>query len=304
MGRAPTVQGTYVSVEGGFLLLDGDGVNGHGISATPGGAIGDVQVSARDGWFAGGLIGFAGQSPLVPGLPFTRIELYGLYGQADDGARHTAPPLGDISLKNDSATILINGGRSGVTSTERTIGEGQVRFEGDDIINATTSITWVVAPFVRWNNEDVTTVVTGCCDLIREANVETRMYGIIVAAEPEVWLTPQMALVGRLGAGIYGFDADGSYRSRSTLPAPDPFAAAISDGDSGVGFRGQLGAGLKFKLTSNANLETFAEADYFSDVASAHTANNQPGDTTASHTVSDSQWEFRAGARVTIGLGP
>jgi hypothetical protein len=304
MGRAPTVQGTYVSFEGGFLLLDGDGANGHGITAIAGATIDDVQVAARDGWFAGGLIGFAGQQPLIAGLPFKRIELYGLYGQAEDGASHTAPPLGDISLKNDSAAILINGGKSGVTSTERTIAEGQVRLEGDDIINATTSITWVVAPFMRWNNEDVTTVVTGCCNLIRDANVETRMYGIIVAAEPEVWLTPQMAIVGRLGVGIYGFDADGSYRSRSTLPGPDPFGATISDGDSGVGFRGQLGAGLKFKLTSNANLETFAEADYFSDVASADTADNQPGGTTASHTGSDSQWEFRAGARITIGLGP
>ena len=304
MGRAPTVQGTYLSFEGGYLLQDGDGVIGHGISTTPG-VTDDITVAPRDGWFAGGLVGFASKDRFVAGLPFNRIELYGLYGRAEDGISHTAPPLGDISLKNDDATALIAGGKSGSTSVERWIAEGQVRFEGDDIINATSSVTWVVAPFVRWSGENVTTVVTGCCDLIRNASVETRMYGIVVAAEPEIWLTPQMALVGRIGAGLYGFNADGDYRSHSTLPGPaDPFAAALSDSDSGIGFRGQLGAGLKFKLTSTANLETFAEADYFSDAGHANTANNQPGDTTVSHTGSTDLWELRAGARITIGFGP
>ena len=304
MGRAPiAVQGTYVSLEGGYLLHDTDGVIGHGISATPG-VTEDVALSARDGWFGGGLAGFVNQGPLIAGLPFNRVELYGLYGRTSEDLSHTAPPLTGISLKNDDATVLINGGNSGRTSVDHRAAEGGVRFEGDQILNATASITFAVSPFVRWSGEDVQTVVTGCCNLIRDASVETWMYGIVVAAEPEIWLTPQIAIIGRLGAGIYGFNSEGDYRSRSTLPGPDPFAAAVSDGDSGVGFRGQLGAGLKFKLTPAAFLETFAEADYFSDTGTAHTANNQPGDTGASHTGSTDLWELRAGARVTVGFGP
>jgi hypothetical protein len=303
MGTAPvSPQGTYVSFEGGYLLQSADGIIGYGASATPG-VVDDVIVNPRDGWFAGGLIGLASQAPLVAGLPFRRIELYGLYGRADDSSSATAPPLTDLVLKNDDDSQLVDGGLTGRTTAERWFAEGQLRFEGDDIVNASTSITWVVAPFVRWSGEDVNTVVTGCCDLIRDASVETRMYGVLVAMEPEIWLAPQIALVGRLGAGIYGFDADGDYRSRSTLPGPDIFAAHITDGDSGVGFRGQLGAGLKFKLTSTVNLETFAEADYFSDVATAHTASNH-ADGSVSHTESTDLWELKAGARITIGFGP
>lgn len=304
MGRAPvTVQGTYVSFEGGYLLQDAGGVIGYGISSLPG-TMTDVVVSPDTGWFAGAMIGFANSGPFIAGLPFHRVELYGLGGSMDDNASPTSPPLLDISLKNDDATQLITGGLSGRTSSTREFAEGGIRFEADDIVNATTSITWTVAPFIRWSGEDTQSVVTGCCDLVRASSVDTWMYGIVVAAEPELWLTSQVALVGRLGAGIYGFSSDGDYRSSSTLPGPDPFAAHLADSEDGVGFRGQLGAGFKFKLTSAAFLETFAEADYFSDVGTAHTANNQPGDTTASHSDTTDLWELRAGARLTFGFGP
>ncbi len=127
------------------------------------------------------------------------------------------------------------------------------------------------------------------------------MYGILIAAEPEVWLTNDVAFVGRVGVGIYGYDADGDFNSSDNLNGF--FASQLSDGVSGVGFRGQLGAGLKFRLSNTANLETFAEADYFSDVGTALMANNQPGDATPSRTGTTDLWELRAGARVTIGLG-
>jgi hypothetical protein len=77
----------------------------------------------------------------------------------------------------------------------------------------------------------------------------------------------------------------------------------FSDGDSGVGFRLVLGAGLKFKLTETARLETFAEADYFSDVGTAQLSNNDPNDATASHAGTTDMWELRVGARLTIGFG-
>lgn len=300
MGKAPVTEGTYGSIEGGFLHQDGGDVIGHGISPVAGTTI-DVLVSPDSGWFAGGMIGFANSNALIAGLPFRRMELYGFYGRTDDDASHTSPPLAGVSLKNVDASFLVGGGATGTTSSERRTFEGGIRFEGDDLVNATTSMTWVVSPFIRWTGEETNSLITQCCNLVRSGDVDTVMYGIIVAAEPEVWLTNDVAFVGRVGVGIYGYDADGDFSSSDNLNGF--FASQLSDGDSGVGFRGLLGAGLKFRLSSTANLETFAEADYFSDVGTALLANNQPGDGTSSRTGTTDLWELRAGARVTIGFG-
>lgn len=300
MGKAPVNEGTYGSIEGGFLHQNADDIIGYGTGLPPG-TIVDVTVDPDNGWFIGGMIGFAGTSPFIAGLPFTRIELYGLYGRTDDDVSATSPPLAGISLKNVDATILVNGGASGTTSSERRTVEAGLRFEGEDQAGGNATWTWVAAPFIRWMNEETDTLVVQCCGLRNNSDVDTTMYGIYVAAEPEIWLSNAVAFVGRVGVGIYGYSADGDFRSSDNLNGF--FAAGFSDDDSGVGFRGLLGAGFKFKLSSNANLETFAEADYFSDVGTAAMANNQPGDGTPSHTDTSDLWELRAGARVTIGFG-
>ena len=300
MGKAPVSQGTYGSIEGGFLHQEGDGIVGYGTGLPPG-TIVDVTVDPDNGWFGGGMIGFAGNGALVGGLPFTRIELYGLFGRTSDDASDIVPPSAGISLKNVDASFLVNGGSTGTTSSDRRTFEGGLRFEGDDQVNATTTMTWVVSPFVRWTNEETDTLITQCCQLRRSGDVDTVMYGILIAAEPEVWLTNDVAFVGRVGVGLYGYNADGDFASSDNLNGF--FAAGFSDGDSGVGFRGQLGAGFKFRLSPSANLETFAEADYFSDVGTASMANNQTADSTASRTSTSELFELRAGARVTIGFG-
>ncbi len=300
MGKAPVSDGAYGSVEGGFLKQDGGDVIGHGISPVAGTTI-DVLVSPDSGWFAGGMIGLASRNAIIAGLPFRRIEVYGLYGRADDDAHHTSPPLTGTSLKNVDASVLVSGGATGATTSERSTFELGIRFESDDAVSSTTSITWVFSPFVRWTGEETNTRIAQCCSLLRSGDVDTTMYGILIAAEPEVWLTDGVAFVGRVGAGIYAYDSDGDFRSSDNLNGF--FAASFSDGDSGVGFRGLLGAGLKFKLSNTAHLETFAEADYFSDVGTALMANNQPLDATASRTGTTDLWELRAGARVTIGFG-
>lgn len=298
MGKAPVSDGTYGSIEGGYLYQDGGDIIGHGINPVAGTTI-DILVSPDSGWFAGGMIGFANRDALIAGLPFRRIELYGLYGRTSDDASDSAPPLAGLSLKNVDATFLVENGSAGLTSSERRTFEAGLRFEGDDQTSATSSMTWVLSPFIRWTGEETDTFVTQCCDLRRSGDVDTMMYGIVVAAEPEVWLTNDVAFVGRVGVGIYVYDADGDFNSSDNLNGF--FAAHLSDGDSGVGFRGLLGAGLKFKLSETANLEAFAEADYFSDVGTAIMANNQ-NDLTTSHTGTTDMWELRAGARLTIGF--
>ncbi|WP_156827297.1 hypothetical protein [Hyphomicrobium zavarzinii] len=303
MGKAPVGPNGYtLSFDGGYLHQDGPDVTGHGIVVTSGGPEQDTFVSPNDGYFVGGQIGYENGTPYL--FDFNRFEVYLLYGNADDSARNTAPPLSDIILKNVDGTLLgAGGGLTGRTKVERETWEVGFRLEDDDVVNATTTVTWAFAPFIRSFEEDTSTLVTTtlCCEFRRGASVDALLYGIAVSAEPETWLTSNVALVGRVGAGIYGYDADGKFRSSSN-GTPDIFAATISDNDSGVGFRGLLGIGLKVKLSQTANLEGFAEADYFSNVPTAHlTSNKIVG--LESHVQDDDLWELRTGLRITIGLG-
>lgn len=304
MGRAPVgQQGTYGSVEGGYLYQDGGEVIGHGIAAAPGTLV-DVFLSPDQGFFVGGMAGFANGVPVITGLPFTRIETYLLYGQTEDSTSHSAPPLSDISFTSVDGNVNVIGGLRGRTSVQRETWEGGVHLESDQSTGANSSLTFVFGPFIRLSEEDTTTTVTNCCVLHREGEVDTWMYGVMSAVEPEIWITQGVAFVARLGVGIYGYDAEGDFRSFTTgLPPPDPVLASASDSSTGVGFRGLLGAGLKFRLGALVNLETFAEADYFSDVGTAQMPTNTSASGVAASVGTDDLWEVRTGARVTIGLG-
>lgn len=304
MGRAPVESGTYGGIEGGYLHQDGGDLIGHGVNTAPG-VIVDTALSPDGGWFAGGMIGFASRDALIGGLPFHRVEVYGLYGRSEDDVSHAVPGVVGVALKNVDASVLVELGASGTSEAERRTFEGGLRFEADDASNATSSLTWVFNPFIRSSNEEINSHVIECCNLFRSGDVDTLMYGVVLAVEPELWLSSSIALVGRAGIGVYGYEADGDYSSIDDLNGF--FAATLSDSESGIGFRGQLGAGLKFKLGSTANLETFAEADYFSDVGTARMANNQPpggaGAERVSQTDTTDMWELRAGARLTVGFG-
>ncbi len=302
MGKAPVgPNGRYLSFEGGYLHQDGPDVTGHGIVVTGGGAERDVLVSPDDGFFAGGTVGFDTGTPYLD--KFHRVEFFLLYGKADDSRSDTSPPAADLTLKTVDGTILVTDGLSAKTKVERESWEFGARLEHDQAVNPTTTVTWSLAPFVRNLEEETHTAVSACCDLQRSGKIDAWLYGISLSAEPERWLTPQLALVGRLGAGIYGYDADGKFRSSSDLD-PDGFAASVSDGDSGFGFRGLLGVGLKYKLSPTSNIEGFAEADYFSKVPTAHLSSNSSAGGYESHVQDDDLWDLRTGLRLTFGFGP
>ncbi len=302
MGLAPVgPDGIYVSVEGGYLHQEGPDVIGHGTNATAA-SFANVLVSPDDGWFVGGMIGFASAQRYLPPLPFHRTEIYVTYSDASDSAASSAPPLISTSLKSVDGSAIGGGGLDGLSTISRRTWEGGLRFEGDSILSATSSVTWVLSPFIRFGDEDTVSKVGGCCTVQRNADVESRLYGALFALEPEITVAPGIALVGRVGAGLYGYNVRGSFTSFSNN-SPDPFAAQLSGRDSGVGFRGQLGAALKFKPWQGARLETFVEADYFSDIGTAHTADNNPVVDATSLVATDDLWELKAGARLTIGLG-
>lgn len=302
MGKPPVDgKGTYFSIEGGYLYQDQDGVIGHGISTSAAPAVvHDVIVSPDDGWFIGGMIGFSSDAPVIDGLHFKRIEAYALYTHAEDEDSATAPPLGGTSYASvDGTTTVGPDGTSGTTTVERSGVEGGLRFERDTKWDESRTLTWVVAPFIRYSDEETETNVAQCCAIVRTGDVDTWLYGVTFAVEPTHQIAPGLALVGRLGAGVYGYSADGHFASYSDL-TPDILAATVNDDSSGVGFRGQLGAALKFTLGHGALLETFAEADYFSDVGTAALPSNVTSTSGPARVDSTDLWELRAGLRVTF----
>ena len=300
MGKAPTVQGTYVSGEGGYLLLDDRDISGFGLADVPG-RFRDVTVSPDQGWFAGGAIGYARPQP-NDGTWWERIEGYAQFWEADDSVSQKSKPTGQAGLTSVDATALVaafdDRGRAGASFSSA---EGGLKFERDRIYNETSSITWVINPFIRAMDESA----WGACDCARRTgDVDSWMYGVVFAAEPEKWITQNVALVGRLGAGVYGFDSDGVFNSvgRGFPPGADPLKAHVNDSDDGVGFRGQLGAGLKFRLGNGGRLETFAQADYSSDVGTVHLPSNTLQASVPANADADDLWELRAGARLTFAI--
>jgi len=289
-------------------------VNGFGI-VSPSGRIGEALVDPENGWFAGGMIGYARPNTNVMGLPVSRIEGYILFGRTEDSIGASVAPGGDLTIKSVNGNINVVGGARASTSVERRTIEGGLRFERDEFsyeggslkdepVRSNRNLTRVISPFFRYMEEDTDTEVRGCCSAFRSSSVENKMYGVMAALEPEYWFNPGIAIVGRAGVGIYGYNADGDFRSYSQSPfVPDPFQASVSDDESGVGFRGSLGAALKFKLTEASRIETFAEADYFSAVGTAAFSNANPANGRASRVEIDDMWELRAGARLTIGFG-
>lgn len=306
MGKAPVSTGSYATVEGGYLLTEGDGAIGHGISST-GLIIGptsETTVDARGGWTAGASIGVASPGALIGGLPFTRAEAYFGYLDGDDSRTDTVADPAKTTLKSVDGSALGVIGFTATTEQQRRAYEGGLRLAFDSEIGGGASISWVMTPFVRSAREETNTVAIGTVDTAwRSADVEAWQYGVMFAAEPEIALAPGLALVGRIGAGVYGYDASGSFHSYSTAPAPDPFGASLHDEASGVGFRGQLGAGLKMKLSDAMTLTGFAEADYYSHAAGASLPDNQFVTETSSSVGTSGAWEFRAGARLSVGLG-
>ncbi len=180
-----------------------------------------------------------------------------------------------------------------------------------DVIDVTATLVGFAGPVTGWVKVIVTPGDSTSLTLQVDSNgggnsfvdvVETWLYGVNFAAEPEVWLSSGIALVGRLGLGVYGFDADGTFVSSASLD-PDTFAARVNDDNSGIGFRGQLGIGLKFRLSPGANIEAFSEADYFSDIGTAHMPDNQPSSGDLASVDTDDLWELRSGLRLNIGFG-
>lgn len=192
---------------------------------------------------------------------------------------------------------------SGRTDIERRTWEFGTRSAIDNGAPGRSSITWVLQSFTRFSDEETHTTARGGADTAsRRSDVETQSTGMMALAEPEAWISPSVALVGRAGIGVYYYDVEGDFRSKSSL-VPDPFAAKVSDDDDGFGFRAALGAGVKVRVTDTTMLTGFAEADYLSDVGAAKLPDNNFFTTAPARVSTDDAWDFKAGARISIGVG-
>lgn len=305
LGSAPTTAGLFATLDGGYLNLDQEDVFGHAVN--PSGAIGapvdDVRISPEDGWFIGGSAGWRSATPFVSFLPFNRWEAYLTYSESDDSESDTVSGAATIDLNNVDASTLATIGGTGSTDIERRTWEFGTRSAVDTGAPGRSSVTWVMQSFSRWSDEETDTSAVGTADTARRsADVETQSTGMMLLAEPEHWVSPSMALVGRAGVGVYYYDIEGEFRSSSTA-APDVFAARISDDDDGFGFRAQFGAGVKLRLGAASTLTGYGEADYLSDVGTAGLPDNAFSTITPAEVKTEDAWEFKAGVRLSVGLG-
>ena len=150
MGRAPAKPGeVYLSGEGGYMLQDGGDVTPMASEREVPGHFINRNVSAEDGWFAGGQIGYENGTPFVSFLPFTRLEGYVYGGETDASRSDTAPPLSDISLKSVDGNVDAIGGSQATATTDRQTLEFGYRSEFDQVVDSATTITWGYVSFIR-----------------------------------------------------------------------------------------------------------------------------------------------------------
>ena len=128
MGRAPVVEGSYGTLEGGYLFRQGHDVDAYGVSPSAD-RFYDAFVSPGDGWFAGGSIGLLKRQPFF--LGFNNIEGYVLYGSTSGDVSDHAPPLSSLSLTSVDGNSFASGGTKATASDERTNIEGGIRFKRD-----------------------------------------------------------------------------------------------------------------------------------------------------------------------------
>ena len=80
-----------------------------------------------------------------------------------------------------------------------------------------------------------------------------------------------------------------------------PPSSALTDRDSGVGFRGQASLGLNFALSESVVASLFGALDYWSDMPFAKTqVPNQPG--VPASLGDDDAIDLRAGVKLTLHL--
>lgn len=299
MGRSPVPAGLFVSAHGGYFFQDLDGSLGHGIAPVTFVTGTDRALEPEDGWFAGGTLGYVLPAPT---LGFDRLELSIDFARAEDDATDVPGPAQFVLLSSANGAFLAGAGTRGSSSLTRESVETSLALKRDLMLGA-VSMTVGVVPFVRHSEERAAALVTGVGgSASRNGEVDTWSYGAMLVAEPEIRIANGASLVGHVGAGGYGYDADGDFASFSA--AAPIFNTSVSDGASGGGFRGSLGAAIKLKLSDAMTLTAFGKADYWSEVAIARTSSQVVPVIDPAGVRTDDAWEVQAGLRLTLGLAP
>lgn len=297
MGRAPVPAGLYVSAHGGYFLQDLDGSLGHGIAPVTLVTGTDRTLEPEDGWFAGGTLGYVLATPT---FGFGRLELSVDFSHVADDVTDLPGPAQRVLLSSANGAFVAVTGTRGTSSLTRESVETSLALKRDLALGA-ISLTVGVVPFVRHSEERADALVTGLGGSVsRNGEVDTWSYGAMLVAEPELAIANGVSLVGHFGAGGYGYDADGVFASSSA--AAPIFNTAVSDGASGGGFRGSLGAAIKMKLSDAMTLTAFGKADYWSEMPIARTSSQVVPVVDPAGVYTEDAWEVQAGVRLTLGL--
>jgi hypothetical protein len=214
-----------------------------------------------------------------------------------------------ISQQDDSLTgQFIECGQitcAGRSDLERSLIEAGLRFFHDFAAAPDANgVAFGLEPFFAIFNEDnesaIGVIAGGSFEpsALRSSELEATAFGALLALDGQYYISPRIALTGRIAAGAYHLDAEADTIFRS-LAEVSPVTDELSS-DS-FGFRGQLALGIDHALTDEVSLGVIGRLDYWSDFPFIEWTTGAPGD---NNSIGEEDFlALSVGARLTFRLG-
>jgi hypothetical protein len=304
---------TYVSLEGGYVDLDGADVQAF-LIGPEGDELEEHFLDISDGFYGRAEFGRVWDT----GFFFNGIGVYG-HGwvsnkgdtsETDFNAGLAYQPDGADSLQINTLGCSADGApcSTGEADLDRSLFEVGVRFfhEFGDATNL-SGLSLGVEPFVAFIDEDTSSTIgftAGPFDptSTRSSDLGATALGALLAFDARHGILERTVLIARIAAGAYYMDADAD-TDFTFLPAVSP---TFSDGESSdfFGFRGQLAVGLEHMVTERLSLGVIGRLDYWSNFPSMEwtDATDFPSNGSDNSIVDEDFLALSIGARLSVHL--
>ena len=261
IGAPPSFEYTYLTLEGGYIHLDGEDVQAY-LHGEIGGLNGETLINVSDGVYGRAEFGKVWNSGLG-------IGAYVQGWDGDEDVSETTYINGSIPYRDDDRTVIRTfGAGEGIlteSSLDRSLIEVGVQLfhqEGDTTSPGGISIG--IEPFVAFIAEDANSLIdNGGAVLTRSSDLDAIAYGALLALDSRYHLLDRTVLIGRAAAGAYYADADADTRWTGDEPTADDQLSSDF-----MGFRGQLAIGIEQLLSETLSIGLIGRLDYWSDFPS------------------------------------
>ena len=261
---------TYFSVEGGYIHLDGEGVQAYLVGSNP-----DIDAPLRErtldiseGLYGRAEFGHGWGAGLVNGVG---VYVQGWEGDSEDVSETDIAigvPYKEPGNFRQSFAVCANVPpcAAGEGDVDRSLIEVGVRFFHDYGETGPDRLTIGIEPFVALIDEDTSSTngFTGGEQFLlhsaRSSELDAEAYGALLALDLRHSIMERTALIGRIAGGAYYVDADADAR-HVVGDLPDSHHPS----ENFWGLRGQLAAGIEQMLTEAFSIAVIGRLDYWSD---------------------------------------